>query len=102
MYINNLDLYTNYTIFIHNCLHFAYNNVLKLQHTCRRLIRRHLKSHITDKIERCSQIELKYRDYIKLNELLLINSNTLDLLSIVNSIKTLVSSISGLASLSNY
>lgn len=102
MYIANLDLYTNYTVFIHSCLHFAYNNVLKLQHICRRFIRHHLKSHITDKIDKCSQIELKYRDYIKLNELLSIYSNTLDLLSIVNSIKTLVSSISNSVPLNNY
>ncbi len=91
MCINNYNLHTNYTTFIHTCLHYASSNVFSLKHLCRCSIRHCFQSHIIDK---CSYLKLEYHDYLQLNELLLIDSKISDLSSIVYLIKNLVSHIS--------
>ncbi|CAF2112367.1 unnamed protein product [Rotaria magnacalcarata] len=88
-YIDNYSLHTNYVTFIHTFLHYASCNVFSLKHLCRYHIRHHLKSHIIDKIDKCSYLKLKYRDYIKFNELLLIYSKIDNLSYIVYLIKRL-------------
>ncbi|CAF0964629.1 unnamed protein product [Rotaria sordida] len=89
LYINNYNLHTTYVTFIHTCLHYASFNVFSLKHLCRYYIRHYLKSHIIDKIEKCSYLKLKHRDYLKLNELLLIYSKIHDLSFIIYLIKRL-------------
>lgn len=98
LYINNYNLHTNYITFIHTCLHYASSNVFSLKHLCRHLIRQSFQSHIIDKIEKCSDLNFEHRDYLQLNELLLIDSKTHDLLSIIHLIKRLVSYISQIKS----
>jgi len=91
LYINNYNLHTNYVTFIHTCLHYASSNVFSLKHLCRYYIRNYFKSNIIDKIEKCPYLKLKHRDYLKLNELLLIYSKIHNLSDIVYLIKRLVS-----------
>ncbi|CAF2363639.1 unnamed protein product [Rotaria sp. Silwood2] len=89
LYINNYSLHTTYITFIHTCLHYASFNVFSLKHLCRYYIRHYLKSHIIDKIGKCSYLKLKHCDYLKFNELLLIYSKIHDLSFIVYLIKRL-------------
>ncbi|CAF4767118.1 unnamed protein product [Rotaria sp. Silwood1] len=89
LYINNYNLHTTYVTFIHTCLHYASFYVFSLKHLCRYYIRHSFKSHIINKIEKCSYLKLKNRDYLKLNELFLIYSNIHDLSFIVYLIKRL-------------
>lgn len=94
LYIENYNLHTNYITFIHTCLHYASSNVCSLKHLCRYHIRDYFKSHIIDKTNKCSDLQSKYRDYLKFNELLLIYSEANNLSFIIDLIQRLVSHIS--------
>ncbi|CAF0806053.1 unnamed protein product [Adineta steineri] len=88
-YIDNFDLHTTYTTFIHSCLHYANFNVFSLKHLCRYHIRYYLKSNIINKIDRYSNLKLKYCNYLKLNELSDIFFKTHNLAYIIYLIKRL-------------
>lgn len=91
--MNSYSLHTNYAKFIHTCSYYASFSVFSLKHICRRFIRNHLKIHIINKIDTCSYLKLKLRNYIKMNEILLIYSKFLNLSSIIYLIKQLASQV---------
>jgi hypothetical protein len=93
LYISNYNLHATYITFIQTCLYYANSNVFSLKHLCRYHIRHYFKSNITEKIEKCSYLKPEHRDYLKLNELLLIYLEIDDLSLIIFLIKRLVSQI---------